>query len=222
MRSLTLALVILAVFLVFGFSAAVTHAEKCVGTAATCESYPGSGSASNPDCDDQDGCSWGYDHGFCQNLGLCTYFGNQYTCISYPGCTWVEPDPLGVGWPYCGGAFDCTVLSLSLCNGYPLCYPQYACHGTATGCSSYSTASACNSQDGCAWDVCEYPGSGDWILDVGNDCVISSDVTVNGKIIVTGTGGTLTFNQVDIVADGLEIDATSFKIIFKSPFSLRI
>lgn len=71
-------------------------------------------------------------------------------------------------------------------------------------------------------DSCTPPENGDWVVEISDNCVITNDNVVDGKIIVTGSGGTLTFDQAEIDADGLEINATNYRIVFKSPFRFAV
>lgn len=69
-------------------------------------------------------------------------------------------------------------------------------------------------------DSCTPPESGDWIVEISDDCVITNGYVVDGNIIVVGSGGTLTFDGVEILSQGLEISADNYRIVFSGDFRL--
>ena len=55
-----------------------------------------------------------------------------------------------------------------------------------------------------ASDSCTYSGSGDWVVDMTDNCVITTDYDVIGRINFTGASGTATFNSSSINTTGLD------------------
>lgn len=224
------ALVVLAFSLSLALYLQHVSAAACQGTSTSC-----TGLAQSP-CTSQDGCGWGYSSCGCASSSNCFtyYYSLQYASCSQAyiitnyecsscGCTYDYGGGGGIGrGSSCYGNAYCYSLSQANCNTCPVCAPVYACQGTATQCGSYVSYSECTSQSGCSWNPCYYTGSGDWVLDVSDNCVISEDFAVNGKLIITGSGGTVTFNQVEVSADSLDIEATSFKVIFNKPFKFTV
>ena len=178
-----------------------TSAATCVGTPTDCLTYYDT----YANCS-QSGCS------FLCSQGATTWLGGTCDDLTYHetdpygnceygsagSCVWDGPNPGGTCIDNCvnqGTLEECE----NAANGQEWCLP--GCSGTATSCSSFaSNQASCQAQEGCSWDPCGYSGSGDWYLLWSNNCIITSNVNLNGnKLIITGGPGSLTIQGAQIL-----------------------
>jgi len=141
------------------------------------------------------------------NPNWCYCYGNYYNKT----VAWGLP---GVDQYCCGYDPNTYVVSCSPSGQQPCSSSSNntACCSASTNCvyngSCYSSGSAvtvngitytCSSG---TWSNCVPPSSGDWI--VGTSCTITSNVTVNGNLILT-SGGVLTVNAATVTVTGIVI-----------------
>lgn len=59
-------------------------------------------------------------------------------------------------------------------------------------------------------DSCTYSGSGDWLIQISDNCTINTDTSLPANVIkVNGTGGTLTINA-SVTAHGISLTPSAF------------
>lgn len=146
----------------FSSEATCNSHSGCSANVGDCSDYNGDQEA----CEGTGGCTWetascsGLDETDCGNTSGCTQ--NYYDCSQHngdeggcndhsgDGCSWDDPNCTGGNFTECTGNYNtgnCTGNYFISCDGGIQSY----CNGTATACSSYSTQTPCNSQDGCSW-----------------------------------------------------------------------
>jgi hypothetical protein len=99
----------------------------------------------------------------------------------------------------------------------------------------YYNVTSCDAADNCntsiqynfttlanAADTCTYTGPGDWVIDMTDNCVITTNYNVTGRINFTGATGTSTFNASSINATGLDNPPTNTIMYVGSNLLMRI